>query len=86
MLTDDVKLNVRVGAAYGSEFTTSVGIMQGDCLSAVLLILCLAKTLSSRPPVEQNIASLVHLKSHVKPQHNHCVTRRAYAEHSGVAP
>ena len=35
ILTNDVKLKVRVGADYGPEFSTSVGIMQGDCLSAV---------------------------------------------------
>ena len=52
ILTNDVKLKVRVGAYYGPEFTTSVGIMQGDCLSAVLFILYLAKALSSRPPIE----------------------------------
>ena len=52
ILTNDVKLKVRVGADYGPEFTTSVGIMQGDCLSAVLFILYLAKALSSRPPLE----------------------------------
>ena len=45
ILTNDVKLKVRVGADYGPEFTTSVGIMQGDCLSAVLFILYLAKEL-----------------------------------------
>ena len=52
ILTNDVKLKVRVGADYGPECTTSVGIMQGDCLSAVLFILYLAKALSSRPPLE----------------------------------
>ena len=51
-ITNDVKLKVRVGADYEPEFTTSVGIMQGDCLSAVLFILYLAKALSSRPPLE----------------------------------
>ena len=47
ILTNDVKLKVRVGADYGPEFTTSVGIMQGDCLSPVLFILYLAKALAS---------------------------------------
>ena len=45
--TIDVKLKVRVGADYGPEFTTSVGIMQ-----LPLCILYLAKALSSRPPLE----------------------------------
>ena len=38
ILTNDVKLKARVGADDGPEFTTSVGIMQGDCFSAVLFI------------------------------------------------
>ena len=54
-ILNDVKLKVRVGADYGPEFTTSFGIMQGDCLSAVLFILYLAKALSSRPPLETEL-------------------------------
>ena len=52
ILTNDVKLKVTVGADYGPGFKTSVGIMQGNCLSAVLFIFYLAKALSSRPPLE----------------------------------
>ena len=52
ILTNDVKLKVRVCADYGPEFATSVGIIQGVCLSAVLFILYLAKALSSCPPLE----------------------------------
>ena len=73
ILTNDVKLKVRVGAEYGPEFTTSVWIIQGD----YLFIFYLAKALSSRPPLETEryIAILVHLDSHVKHQPKCWITR-----------
>ena len=37
ILTNDLNIKVRVGSEYG-EFKTIIGIMQGDCLSAILFI------------------------------------------------
>ena len=52
LLTNNVKLKVRVGSEFSEEFKTIIGIMQGDCLSAVLFIFYLAKALDERSPVE----------------------------------
>ena len=52
LLTNNVKLKVRVGSDYSEDFTTIIGIMQGDCLSAVLFIFYLAKALDERSPIE----------------------------------
>ena len=49
VLTKNVKLKVRVGEEESKEFKTLIGIMQGDCLSAILFILYLAHALSHRP-------------------------------------
>ena len=45
ILTNRPTLRVRVNKAEGEIFETTLGIMQGDCLSAVLFIF-----LSSRMP------------------------------------
>ena len=42
----DVVLTVKVGKELGDEIKTVVGIAQGDCLSAVLFIFYLAKSLT----------------------------------------
>ena len=52
LLTNNVKLKVRVGSEFSDEFETIIGIMQGDYLSAVLFIFYLAKALDERSPVE----------------------------------
>ena len=55
LLTNNVKLKVRTGNEYGPDFTTLKGIMQGDCLSAVLFIFYLAMALSDRPqPLQEH--------------------------------
>ena len=46
ILTNYVKIKVRVGSEYGEEFKTIIGIMQGDCLSAILFIFYLARALA----------------------------------------
>ena len=48
ILTNNCKLQVRVGTTLSNDFTTQIGIMQGDCLSAVLFIVYLAHALSHR--------------------------------------
>ena len=86
ILTNEVKPKVRVGADYGPEFTTSVGIIHGDCINAVLFILCLAKAPSSRPPIETE-----HCYSR-PPKHARDAPTQLldhtyiYAEHPDIAP
>ena len=61
ILTNYCKLQVRVGKTLSNDFTTQVGIMQGDCLSAILFILYLAHALNHRPDpleAEHSYASL----------------------------
>ena len=43
LLTNNVKLKVRVGRSSGEEILTNTGVAQGDCLSALLFIFYLAK-------------------------------------------
>ena len=52
LLTNNVKLQVRVGSETSEEFNTILGIMQGDCLSAVLFIFYLAQALAERNSIE----------------------------------
>ena len=49
ILTNRPKIQVRVGTSTGESFETSIGIMQGDALSAILLIFYFAKYL--RKPI-----------------------------------
>ena len=42
VLINDVVLTVKVGKELGEQIKTEVGIVQGDCLSAVLFIFYLA--------------------------------------------
>ena len=47
ILTNNVFLKVRVGQEIGETFMIFIGIMQGDCLSAVLFIFLLIKSSNS---------------------------------------
>ena len=59
ILNSDVVLTVKVGKELGEQFKTEVGIAQGDCLSAVLFIFYLAKSLTpNRECIEYNYASV----------------------------
>ena len=59
MLISDVVLTVKVGKELGEQFKTEVGIAQGDCLSAVLFIFYLTKSLTrNRECIEHNYASV----------------------------
>ena len=59
ILISDVVLTVKLGKELGEQFKTEVGIAQGDCLSAVLYILYLAKSLTHiRECIEHNYASV----------------------------
>ena len=54
ILTNDCKLQVRVGTTLSDAFTTQLGIMQGDCLSAILFIIYLAYALNHRQDQTEN--------------------------------
>ena len=57
ILINNVKLRVRVGDEYGEDISTQIGIMQGDCLSAVLFIFYLARALT---PKKKNVSQTEH--------------------------
>ena len=55
VLISDVVLTVEVGKELGEHIKTEVGIARGDCLSAVLFIFYLAKSLTpNRECIEHN--------------------------------
>ena len=59
VLISDVVLTVKVGKELGEQIKKEVGIAQGDCLSAVLFIFYLAKSLTpNRECIEHNYASV----------------------------
>ena len=55
ILINDIILNVRLGDKTGSNINTSVGICQGDCLSALLFIIYLASAIKPLPPHFQQV-------------------------------
>ena len=57
ILISDVVLTVKVGKELGEQFKTEVGIAQGDCLSAVLFIFYLAKSLTPNRECIEPVAS-----------------------------
>ena len=50
ILLKDVTLQVKNNKTKGQTFTTTLGIPQGDCLSAILLTLYLSNTSSAKIP------------------------------------
>ena len=50
ILPKDVTLQVKNNKTKGQTFTTTLGIPQGDCLSAILFTLYLSNTLSAKIP------------------------------------
>ena len=49
LLINDVILNVRIGKTVGEDIQTKLGITQGDCLSALLFIFYLSKSIHELP-------------------------------------
>ena len=47
ILTNKPEISVKVGNIVGTSFKTTIGILQGDCLSAILFIFYLAKCLQN---------------------------------------
>ena len=47
ILTAEPKIKVKVGKEFGELFSTTIGILQGDCLSAILFILYLARAMKN---------------------------------------
>ena len=57
ILTNEPKLKVKIGTDIGNSFTTTKGILQGDCLSAILFVYYLSKCLKEKPKhTEHNYA------------------------------
>ena len=56
LLLHDVKLVVRCGTSHGEEFTTHMGVPQGDCLSPILFTLYLANALREESTPETPIS------------------------------
>ena len=49
MSTNTPSIKVKVNNSYGRTFKTQIGIMQGDCLSAILFIFYLSQALKQEP-------------------------------------
>ena len=61
LLISDVVLTVKVGKELGEQFKTEVGISQSDCLSAVLFVFYLTKSLTPNTEcIEHDYASVEH--------------------------
>jgi hypothetical protein len=67
ILTNDVFLKVKVENDFSREFMTLIGIMQGDCLSAILFIFYLAQALTVQERNDHNYA--IESMSQVKWKH-----------------
>ena len=56
IITNFTKVKIKVNHAFGELFVTLIGIMQGDCLSALLFIFYLAECLrEERVGIEDSI-------------------------------
>ena len=64
ILINDVFIKVRVGEDLSEEIKTLIGIMQGDCLSAILFIFYLTQALTPKEKTDHSycIDSLAQIK------------------------
>ena len=52
LLVENVVIQVKVGKEIGDEIKTNSGVPQGDCLSPILFITCLAEALKPAQAME----------------------------------
>jgi hypothetical protein len=76
LLLRDVKIKVRCGKTSGEYFKTNIGTPQGDCASAILFTLYLAKSIKeAKPPNPPHLIDHTYNKtnpeSEITPQHLH---------------
>ncbi len=77
VLLKDVRLQVRCGKTMGEQFTTMIGVLQGDCLSPVLFTLYLAKALEDQGRHEDHTyTEILQLQDHnYKTKNDHNITK-----------
>ena len=87
ILTNDVTLKVKVGKDFSRDFTTLRGIMQGDCLSAILFIIYLSSALNQKSPLE-NEHNYAKNNDHVQvaPNHDHTYASSPFLSKTGKEP
>ena len=64
ILTENVKLRVKIEEEFGEEITTDTGVPQGDCMSALLFILYLAQALKPEETQEDHEHDYSNLHKH----------------------
>ena len=69
LLIENVKYKIKVGQTIGEEFETTLGIAQGDCLSAILFIIYLSKTLNFKPQLRDHNYALPETLGEETPKH-----------------
>ena len=74
ILMEDMKLAVRVGNTTGNQFSTNIGVPQGDCLSPILFTLYLAKALSTETDYTDSTDNNRELAPHLRDLHWHSDT------------